>query len=677
MRRTTRLWVMLAILLVAAFVRVWQLHDAPPGLQHDEIFKAMEGRLLVEQGHWEILYASNQGHEGAYVWLLGLSYLLFDYTLVMIRFPALMCSMLTVALLYRVAANVYGHRAGVIASALGAVSFWGMFTGRVGLRAVLLLPVILAVLWGVWAICVARPDRTERRWRAALLTGALLGFAIYTYTSSFALYAAYGVFVGLLALLDRQTFKKRLPELLLIGIMGVILASPMLYTRLTGEEGMNRAESISFPWQEFRAGRPGLLIDNAKQLAGMFAFTGDPEWRYNIAGRPVFPLPVGLLVYVGLGVLIVSARRRPFNVLLVALAVFGVIPSLLTLSAPSFLRSIVILPTVVTCVAVAVDRIGRRAGAWGWLLGVVVVGVVAVADFPAYFDTWANAPEVHRVYLDDMEQLARYLREHDESLVLVSTYDADLDAGPYAFHNPPPVDKTSVVFFNGSTTILLSSQPALLLISPSAPITPPHADWLTDSNGTQALGALYNQNGDVAFEMYRLNAHFDGVRARLDAVSQHPVYIGPAAAFPSGEIADWGRAIPYPVNFGGLLALEGVEIPRREIDATDDGVNLQLYLRPLVERVGTPLNIFVHLTRLDGTVAAQRDLMGVPPPQWSAQTVFIQDNYVVGGWLQPGRYILAMGLYDWATGERFWVLDESGAPVADRLVLGEIDVIAR
>ncbi|MBC8099245.1 MAG: hypothetical protein H7Y11_07360, partial [Armatimonadetes bacterium] len=53
-----------ALLLLAAVMRLAQLDAAPPGLQHDEIFKAQEGIALMTQGDFRVFYPSNQGHEG-------------------------------------------------------------------------------------------------------------------------------------------------------------------------------------------------------------------------------------------------------------------------------------------------------------------------------------------------------------------------------------------------------------------------------------------------------------------------------------------------------------------------------------------------------------------------------------------------------------------------------------
>jgi hypothetical protein len=144
-------------------------------------------------------------------------------------------------------------------------------------------------------------------------------------------------------------------------------------------------------------------------------FTGDPEWRYNVAGRPLFASPVGLLVYAGLGLAIWRIRRQPIYVLWLAVALVGLIPSLFTVQAPSFLRSIVILPAVMLFIAIGVERIAGliargHASQATWVFGLIAIVATAATDWPAYFIDWPQNDEVNSIYRDDLEQLATYLR---------------------------------------------------------------------------------------------------------------------------------------------------------------------------------------------------------------------------------------------------------------------------
>jgi 4-amino-4-deoxy-L-arabinose transferase-like glycosyltransferase len=671
--RSQRLLLLLLIFLVAAFARIWHLQDAPPGLQHDELFKAQEGRAIVENGDWRFFYPSNQGHEGGYVWLLALSYLLLGANVIMIKMPAFWAGMLTLAMLYRFARETQNHRVGVMALALAAVSFWMMSTNRVGLRANLLPLVTLIVLWGLWRVCFVKPQQPGRRWRIALLTGIVLGFAIYTYTASFTLYITVGIFLLGMSVLDRATLRRRFPELALIVFLGLMLTLPMLNARLNDPEGQNRASTIAGPWDKFMDdGDPGPLLDNARLLIGMPIFSGDPEWRYNFSERPLFLPFAGVLVYTGFLLMLWRSRRQPMNVALLALALVGLIPSLLTNAAPSFLRSIITLPSLMIFIAISIDWLNRFRVKMVWAVALIVIAATMLADWNVYFNKWPQRDEVHTVYRDDLEQLAAYLQQNDEQLVFVSTEaPAILDPAIFRFLNPP--SDTEVVFFDGRVDMVLNDEPTLLFFPPGELLAPVFWEWLGEYFGTVRLDPLLRQDGQVAYEVYRLSAMHDGISERLAEVGQWPVYTG------SQEISEWGTRRDYPVNMGDVLQLVGVYMPQSEVPSADNGVDnglqLHLYLQPLDERLSASLSLFVHVVSMDGEVVFGRDFLGVPASQWRTGITFIQDNYLGNYNIPPGRYFVAMGLYETRTGQRFPILDDSGQPIAEQIMLGQFEAV--
>lgn len=657
------------LLLIAAAGRILWLDSAPPGLQHDEIFKAQEGIALIQHGDFRLFYPTNQGHEGAFVWLLGVSYAMLGQNPLMIKFPAFVMAMLTVALLYRVTHEMFNRRVAFISAGLYAVFFFGLFTGRVGLRAGMLPVVALLVVWGLYRLHTQR----THSWRTAILTALALGFAIYTYTSSLAVYGAFAAYGVALIGFDRATLRRVWRPLILITVMAALIAAPMLWIRVSDPQGTNRVSTITRPLTDALNGQPQELIDNGVRLLGMAQFSGDPEARYNIPNRPLLPFPIGLAVYVGLILLGIRLRRQPLNAAWLALVLFGIVPSLLTVSAPSFLRSIVALPTLMIGVALALDLIAAKRLVW--ILGIAAVLFVGVSDWRAYFEIWPRDAEVQRIYRDDLEQLAAYLRDTPQTHALVSTTDTGLDPMLFAYYRPP--DLTRVTFFDGRTNIALMARPnTLLFVSPDSAITPPHADWLTPESGTQPLAPLLRQDGATAFEVYRLDGIGTALDARLTDVQADTAYLWNESAFPRGDIDTWAQRVPYPVNFGGVVELIGVDLSDRIINTQQDGVNIQLYFRPLVSDIDAPLAVFVHMSRPNGRVHAQRDFLGAPATQWQDGLMFIQDNFVIAGNTRAGEYMISVGMYNTATGERLSVLDSSGHPVADRVLINRVQVQA-
>jgi len=656
--RPLTVWLGLAVLMLGAFARIVAFSESPPGMQHDEMFKAIEGRQLLLAGDFRLFYPTNQGHEGGYVWLSGLSQALLGQNLVAVRFPAMIFGLLAVALAYRTVGLIGGRRAGFLAAGMLAVSFWGAFVGRVGLRASMLPAFVLMVALGLWIL--TRKTQVNHPIRVAILTGLALGGSLYTYTSSFALFAGVAALILALILFDRPLLRARWKLLAVVSVVAVVAALPMAYARLTDREGFNRASTITRPLTDALAGKPQELIDNGLKLAGMFAFRGDPEARYNLPGRPAFPV-AGILVYLGVGLMLWRVRRQPVLAYWVGVGVVGLVPSLLTVAAPSFLRSVAVLPVAAACIGLSIGPLKPRTG---WIAAVGLVGLTGLLDLRALLIEWPTLPAVQAIYRDDLQQLADHAPS--DGRVFVSTPDVELDAQMLPFElNGRDLD---ISFFDGDTNIVLADG-GLLYMSPLAPITPPHQKWLTPEAGALRRDDVLTQDGKVAYQVYQLG------QPDINPTGGTAYVWDGAGRYPQGELSEWAESLDYPVNFGGVVELVGVELSDRVIARRNDGVNIQLYLKPLIIGQSLPIQAFVHVYRRNGKLHAQRDLMGMPTSQWHDDDItIVQDNFVVMGDSGAGVYVVAIGFYNYQTGERLPVLGVNGEILADHVLVGRVRV---
>ncbi len=647
------IWAGLGILLLGAILRIWQMDTFPPGLQHDEVFNAREAIA----GEFQLFYASNQGREGAYIWLLGLADGLFGRHWLMIGLPSLFVGMLTLALSYRVFGRIYGWPVGTLTAALLAVGFFPILLSRWGLRAMLLLPLTLLLIW------LMRDWR--RGWWPAVGVGVILGASVYVYTSALALVAAFGLTIGVWLVLDADRRLTLMRATLALALAGII-ALPMVLTRLDDPAGTARVSNVAAPLTEFRAGQPDLLVDNVWQVLGMAAFTGDPLWRYNVAERPLFVLPVGVLVYLGAVFLLGSRSRWRVNVFVLAVVVAGLVPSVVTIDAPAYLRVVTALPGIFFLVAYGAWRLTRwlpRAyQGWAFALAAgLIFGVTALVDAVALRVTWPQNDTVNAIYRDDLAQLAQAAADSDEPVIFVSTSNAELDPLIYSYYRHPD-DTTEAVFFDGLFTILLNdSGSPRLFVPPTAPIGYENARWLDRMQVDQTLN---RQDGALAYTVYRQTpATVDALRAVLLDTAE-----------PAYQVGDVDYA--YPAQFDRYLQVEGVVMPTETVARSRGGVNLDLYLRPLVNRPAINAQIFAHLLDADGTVRAQRDLMGTAPAEWDTRSIMVQLNYIpFPPELPPGDYRIAIGLYDWTTGERY-PLVEDGETLGDYFYAGTVRVVA-
>jgi len=136
---------------------------------------------------------------------------------------------------------------------------------------------------------------------------------------------------------------------------------------------------------------------------------------------------------------------------------------------------------------------------------------------------------------------------------------------------------------------------------------------------------------------------------------------------------------PYQANFGGLVEFLGYDLERTGF-SPGDVLPLTLYWRAL-EQMDTSYTAFTHLLDEDNRIWGQQDNPpkegGHPTTLWVKGEVVADSYHIpVDPDAPPGEYVIKIGLYDAATGERLPVLDERGQNmVDDRILLREVWVI--
>jgi 4-amino-4-deoxy-L-arabinose transferase-like glycosyltransferase len=174
-------WLLTLALLVAALLRLPALDAAPPGINNDVAYDAVDG-LTILKGELRIWFPGNFGREPIEMYLLAASSVLFGRNEIAIRFPTAAAGLLTVAAVAPLTVRLFRSRrdariVALLATAVVAVNFWHVFWSRIGFRAILLpLALVVAVWWLGRAY-----DGDRRGWSAA---GAAFGASFYTYTAA-------------------------------------------------------------------------------------------------------------------------------------------------------------------------------------------------------------------------------------------------------------------------------------------------------------------------------------------------------------------------------------------------------------------------------------------------------------------------------------------------------------
>jgi 4-amino-4-deoxy-L-arabinose transferase-like glycosyltransferase len=651
-------WLIVGILLLAWGLRLCCLDTVPPGWRDDELIEiyALSGQVLA--GHPTFYFTGASGHEPLYHTLRAGAIALWGINPVTGHLIPIISGTLAVALTYRLCRRLFGRTAALLAAALMTFGFWPLMYSRFGVRHEVLVPLALAVFCLLWAA-----DRPSRKSRMRVVeSGVFLAAALYTYTASrlipFVL-LAFGLY---LAVFHREQFRRWWRPLLATLLLAMVLAMPMWIAIARGRseaaaQGVGadaRLAELAVPLRELRAGDPRPLLENAWTTLGMFHATGDPEWLYNIADRPVFNLLGGALLWAGVGLCLYRWRQPRYFLLLLWLGL-GLFPTFISIPSASLSHSILaqpvvyilpILPLVEAC-QWSKSQIANRKSTICYLLFVIFLASNAVRDLYDYFVIWPRQEMVRVLYRADYREAARYLDAHPEvaDIAVSSTL-----LGPWdrlALEADTQQDDLSVRLFDpGRALIWTDDTPSAVMLTSWPPSTWPIDGFLAGSeNPPQAVSPHLT--------LYTLPPVFS---------LQSPIS-NPLARFANGLELVEAQWIDEAALRTFWLVAEPLDLPPMPIVANPP---------PPGVYSGPRLKVFAHLLAADGTQVAGDDGLWVDPLTLRPGDRFVQfHRFTLPPDAPAGPYTVRLGLYDPKpdSGKRWDVLGETGQPIADHVLV--------
>jgi hypothetical protein len=563
---------------------------------------------------------------------------------------------------------------------------------RVGLRAVSLPPLVALTGWLHTRAIGTRPAASPRSVHPFALAGMALGLTLYTYPAAFAAPLVFAAHYLSMAIFHRDMLRRAPLGHLIFWLAATLTALPLGLTLARLEEGYLRVQQTALPLGALRGGDLGPLLVATRDTLLMWMARGDPLWRYNVAGRPVFGPALAAIFVLGVGLCLWralgnSARRGDQPVapvlgqsytLVILWLLIGLVPSAVTDSPPAFLRAAGALPATYLALALGLDflcgllaeRIGasRRACDVALALLAALTGAFTVR---AYFAVWAGNEEVQRVYRADLAQVAAYLETHlPPGGVAISTSEPHhLDRFIFDY---TPHGGAAIHWFDGLNALVFpgESDPAWLFVTREP--TPRGRLQRGYLDHARLIEERRFPNGALAFQLYEVPG---GARAltTYPPPTDGGVWVADGLAFPPDDPEGRRTALSFPVAFGDVIQLVGYESE----GAARPGRRLRLVLTWHVMRDVTspePWMIFAHLLNAEGDLVAGRDLLAVPASTWRAGDVFVQVQDVqLDEGVASGRYHLEIGLYSQADGARFPVM-VGGEAVGDRVLLEPVQV---
>jgi 4-amino-4-deoxy-L-arabinose transferase-like glycosyltransferase len=680
----------LAVLLLAAALRLLNLASVPYGWHPDEATKALLARDLLAGGQRPVFFSAYTGREALYVYLeSGLSVLIGEGIFTG-RLLSAFSGLLTIALTFALGRLLFSRRTALMTAALMAVSMWHLIASRNGYRAVIQPMVQLLALWfllrGLMPVRNnARSLGSEDRPRTTLFlaAGFFIGLGQYTYTAVRLFPILLVLVIGLALLLDRRHIWRLRALLALSVLAALIIFLPLGWHFYQNPiDFYGRAAQISVFSSFYSGGDPlGRLWQSILETARMWTIWGDTNYRFNIPGVPVFTIVEGWLFYGGaLLALWLAGTVRGMQRLPYLLPWLWTLTMLLPMalsaeSLPYYQRAIGVLPAIFFFpalllergIALGSQRLAPRLRRYNGLPIVLLFAYLAWRTGDAYFRTWHQSPQNDDHRRVAMVYVADYLNQLPASTVEWLYVSSEYIQHPtLALLSPQLYDW--VRWFNATQTfplppdgvsahyiLPLENQPQQLLLSKAIGLT--HLTRYNDRFGRPVFDVYLWQHGSP-------KGPFD---------LRQPIW-SPETTFPPDDAGNLRQPVSLPVSFDHVLSFHGSDRSHQQLAP---GQRLEMVLHwSIHQRPVRDYTFFVHLLNEAGQVVAGYDRNTFPTMFWATgggESLLSYFPLDAPPDLEPGVYQVEIGVYHQPSGERLPVVVD-GASVADRLLLAPLEV---
>jgi 4-amino-4-deoxy-L-arabinose transferase-like glycosyltransferase len=458
-RPTGRLVLGMSLLTSLAFLlRGTATSSVPSFLSGDEGLFASASTMVLHGALTNPFAAGPHTFPTLFLYLQSIPILILGNTAQAIRILSALVGTLTVLGVYFLGRSMFGHKAGLWAAIFLAFSPIHIHFSRLGLNNIwdgLWTILALGGLWHGW--------KTGKR-TSFILAGLSLGLGQYFYATSRVLLPIILIWLIAARRLDRERFRRVLPDLVLMVISAVVATLPLAWYYAKNPDvflGLARAKSLLGPWVRAEAAMSGLppaLILFRRLVQGFGAYTSVPLDSWYRPGTPMLQGASVVLFLAGLAILALKFREARGTMLAVWLIAFGLLGGL-TESTPAAQRYVPAVVGASLVIGLGLSQSEALAAAL-WprrrqllaILSVVLVSWISLRDFNFYFFIYNLKLDFDSRSAMSSQRIADYLRANpDVDQVIFFGNERDPGPNPNLAYLAPQIEVLRMVAPWGST----------------------------------------------------------------------------------------------------------------------------------------------------------------------------------------------------------------------------------
>lgn len=363
-------FIFIIILLIAAFFRFHQLSAVPAEPFSDHAEKILDV-YDITQGETRIFFPRNTGREAIQFYWTVIIAAIFKtgLTFQSLKIGTALLGFFTLPFIYLLGKEITGQRVGLLAMLFASIAYWPNVISRVGLRFPLYPLFVAPTLY-----FLLRGLRTHNR-NDFILSGLFLGLGLHGYTPFRIVPLLVLLILVLYAIRNKQHVIQNAS--ILFGTTFIIFLPLLQYALESPNEFWFRASSRALVENPIP-----VFFSNLWNALLMFNVNDGNIFVNSVTHRPALDVVTGALFLLGL--ILLLARRRVTDLVLILSIVILILPSVFSLAYPDenpalnraggalvpvFVIVGMTLDGLLTRLAVGLNRAGEQ---------VIVMGVVGV-----------------------------------------------------------------------------------------------------------------------------------------------------------------------------------------------------------------------------------------------------------------------------------------------------------